>query len=497
MEKPYPPVEYQQYLGLAQLLDSQHPKSVEYGRPAHDELLFIVVHQVYELWFKQILHELDSVIALFRPDSVDERNIGVAVSRLHRVTEIQKLLVDQLRVLETMTPLDFLDFRDMLLPASGFQSRQFRAIESRLGVRRDQPSLFDLVEKWLERTPFLELPGFQFWASYRAAVEPHARRRPAHDRDAPRAHAGGARRCSWPSSTARAQSFEALLDEPTHERLRAEGSRRLSHRATLAALLIHLYRDQPILHLPFRFLTLLVDVDELLATWRYRHALMVHRMIGTKIGTGGSVGAPLPDGHGRAEQGLRGPLQPLDLPDPALGAARPAARPGAAARLLLPARLAVLALKAHYSRFLGARPGVLHFAAHSHHLWPDVTRDAAVPAWDDAARLADQKWDHVLGVVLPRVQGHVARILGFSRPEQIAFAPNTHELVSRVLSCFAPGRALRVLTTDGEFMSFSRQLARLEESGEVRATRVPTEPFETFDARFRDAASAARGTSST
>ena len=87
-----------------------------------------------------------------------------------------------------------------------------------------------------------------------------------------------------------APDFEALLDEPTHERLRAEGARRLSHRATLAALLIHLYRDQPILHLPFRFLTLLVDVDELLATWRYRHALMVHRMIGTKIGTGGSSG---------------------------------------------------------------------------------------------------------------------------------------------------------------------------------------------------------------
>jgi tryptophan 2,3-dioxygenase len=274
MEKPYPPVEYAQYLGLAQLLSSQHPKSVEYGRPAHDEMLFIVIHQVYELWFKQILHELDSVVALFRQDSVDERNIGVAVSRLHRVTEIQKLLVDQLRVLETMTPLDFLDFRDMLTPASGFQSAQFRTIERTLGVKRDQPSLFDLVEKWLERTPFLELPGYQFWASYRAAVEQML----ADDRRTIEAH---------PSFT---PEERALLDEPTHERLRQEGSRRLSHRATLAALLIHLYRDQPILHQPFRFLTLLVDVDERLATWRYRHALMVHRMIGTKIGTGGSSG---------------------------------------------------------------------------------------------------------------------------------------------------------------------------------------------------------------
>ena len=242
-------------------------------------------------------------------------------------------------MLETMTPLDFLDFRDMLLPASGFQSRQFRAIESRLGVRRDQPSLFDLVEKWLERTPFLELPGYQFWASYRAAVE----RMLADDRRTIETHPALTPEerdaCSWPSWTARAPSFEALLDEPTHERLRAEGSRRLSHRATLAALLIHLYRDQPILHLPFRFLTLLVDVDELLATWRYRHALMVHRMIGTKIGTGGSSGH-----HYLMSTVERNKvfadlfnLSTFLIPRSALPDA--AAGPRAAARLLLPARV--------------------------------------------------------------------------------------------------------------------------------------------------------------
>jgi tryptophan 2,3-dioxygenase len=289
MEKPYPPVEYAQYLGLAQLLSSQHPKSVEYGRPAHDEMLFIVIHQVYELWFKQVLHELDSVVALFRADSVDERNIGTAVARLQRVAIIQELMIDQMGVLETMTPLDFLDFRDMLTPASGFQSAQFRTIERTLGVKRDQPSLFDLVEKWLERTPFLELPGYQFWASYRAAVEEML----ADDRRTIEAHPSFTpeeRALQLGELDRTRQSFEALLDEPTHERLRQEGSRRLSHRATLAALLIHLYRDQPILHQPFRFLTLLVDVDERLATWRYRHALMVHRMIGTKIGTGGSSG---------------------------------------------------------------------------------------------------------------------------------------------------------------------------------------------------------------
>jgi kynureninase len=148
-----------------------------------------------------------------------------------------------------------------------------------------------------------------------------------------------------------------------------------------------------------------------------------------------------------------------------------------------------LDLKRHYSRFLGARPDVLHFAAHSHHPWPDVTRDAVTEAWDDAARLADHKWEHVLGEVVPRAQAHVARTLGLSRPGQIAFAPTVHELFFRVLSCFPPGRTVRVLSTDGEFYSFARQSARLEESGEATVTRVPTEPFDTFDARFLEAAS--------
>jgi tryptophan 2,3-dioxygenase len=307
MTKPYPSVEYAEYLKLDQLLSSQSPKSLEYGPPAHDEMLFVIVHQAYELWFKQILHELDSVLALFRADSVDERSIGVALSRLTRVTEIQKLLVDQLRVLETMTPLDFLDFRDFLVPASGFQSLQFRLIETKLGLRAEhralasserraalraaeaEPSLFALVERWLERTPFLETPGFPFWSSYGRAVdamlggdrETIASNPTLSDEDRRRELAGLERT---------AASFAAVLDEATHLKLIAEGQRRLSWRATKAALFIHLYRDQPILHLPFQFLTTLVEVDELLAAWRYRHALMVHRMVGTKIGTGGSSG---------------------------------------------------------------------------------------------------------------------------------------------------------------------------------------------------------------
>src|SRR6186713_1609023 len=130
----FPPVYYSDYLHLDSLLNSQKPKSEEFGYKAHDEMLFIIVHQAYELWFKQILHEIDSVNRMFRDEVVDEKSIGIAVSRLHRVTEIQKLLIEQLRVLETMTPLDFLEFRDFLIPASGFQSFQFRLIENKLGL---------------------------------------------------------------------------------------------------------------------------------------------------------------------------------------------------------------------------------------------------------------------------------------------------------------------------------------------------------------------------
>ncbi len=144
--------------------------------------------------------------------------------------------------------------------------------------------------------------------------------------------------------------------------------------------------------------------------------------------------------------------------------------------------------KAHYRRFLDANAGRLHFAAHSHHLWPDVTRQAVLDCWDDAARLVDRKWDRIFGEVVPKAQGHVARVLDLSRPEQIAFAPNTHELVVRLLSCLLDRSPLRILTTDAEFMSFARQSARLEELAQVRVTRIATEPFATFEARFRAAA---------
>jgi len=316
MQKISHPVYYADYLQLERLLSSQSPKSAEHGKPAHDETLFIIVHQAYELWFKLIIHELDSVIHLFEGNYVDEKNIGVAVSRFSRITEIQKLLIDQIRILETMTPLDFLEFRDFLFPASGFQSVQFRLIENMLGLQPEQrmlynkeayyasvsaehqeiirqsegkPSLFKLVELWLERTPFLDFHEFHFWPSYRAAVEKILQ----NDRDTilnnPLSSAEEKQK-QLQELAQNEENFAAVFDEAKHNQLIEKARRRLSHKATEAALLIHLYRDEPILHLPFRLLTLLVDLDELFTTWRYRHALMVHRMIGNKIGTGGSTG---------------------------------------------------------------------------------------------------------------------------------------------------------------------------------------------------------------
>jgi selenocysteine lyase/cysteine desulfurase len=145
--------------------------------------------------------------------------------------------------------------------------------------------------------------------------------------------------------------------------------------------------------------------------------------------------------------------------------------------------------KSHFSRFLGAAPGRLHFAAHSHHPWPDVSFDAHENAWLEAARLADQKWDTIFGAVIPAAQAHVARQLGLPDPATICFAPSTHELVMRLLSCGPP--VPRVLTTDGEFHSFSRQMKRLEEAHRATVERVAVEPYETFAVRF--AGAAARG----
>ncbi|HEX4779118.1 MAG TPA: aminotransferase class V-fold PLP-dependent enzyme [Usitatibacter sp.] len=145
-------------------------------------------------------------------------------------------------------------------------------------------------------------------------------------------------------------------------------------------------------------------------------------------------------------------------------------------------------LERHFSRFREADPRRLHFAAHSHHPWPDATEAAHARYWTDAATLADRKWDRIFGDVVPAAQAHVARLVGLSDPRQVAFAPNTHEFVSRIYSCLEPGRPARVLTSACEFHSFRRQTRRLQEAGLAEVTEIPAHPWETFTQRFSAAA---------
>jgi len=144
-----------------------------------------------------------------------------------------------------------------------------------------------------------------------------------------------------------------------------------------------------------------------------------------------------------------------------------------------------LSFKDLFSRSLGANPGRLHFAAHSHHLWPDASLDGQVEAWNDAAALADLKWDKVMGEVWPEAQRRVSTEIGTNDPSAIVFSSNTHDFLVRLVTA-APRKSgqLRVLTTDGEFHSARRQFARWAEAGWLTLDHVATEPFDTFSERF-------------
>jgi tryptophan 2,3-dioxygenase len=305
---------YSEYLHLDRILDAQTPWSAKGGRAAHDEMLFIIFHQTYELWFRQVLFELDDIQTRFSNPVVDDRDMQPILARLDRIAAIWRLLVRQLDVLETMAPQDFLDFRESLRSASGFQSWQFRLIEARLGLRREDripvfhgqfddgldaghkgqiaraealPSLYEQIDGWLARTPFVDRGDYRFWESYRAAVE-----QMLNDKEAAiRGNLSGEALVQELAALERGRrKFHLIFDEAEHAKGVEEGLWRMSWRGLQAALLITLYRQEPILQMPARLLSVIMDVDELLSLWRYRHALMVQRMMGTAIGTGGSAG---------------------------------------------------------------------------------------------------------------------------------------------------------------------------------------------------------------
>ena len=147
-----------------------------------------------------------------------------------------------------------------------------------------------------------------------------------------------------------------------------------------------------------------------------------------------------------------------------------------------------MSFKPLFSRSLSADPDRLHFAAHSHHLWPDASFEGQMQAWNDAACLADRKWDKVMGEVWPEAQREVAAEIGTGMADAIVFAPNTHELLVRLFAAASGAWPIRVLTSDGEFHSARRQFARWEEAGAAQIDRVPVEPFDTFSERFLEAA---------
>ncbi len=312
---------YGDYLQLGKLLDSQLPLSRKFADETngecHDEMLFIVVHQVYELWFKQILHDLNGILNTFNREFVPESELSGVVQKLGRIQKIQTLLIGQFDVLETMTPMDFLEFRDLLIPASGFQSVQFREIEIKLGLntndrqnvdrefflgRLDEsdrkkltelessPSLLNLLEKWLERVPFTNMKNFNFWDEYQKSIEGILR----DDKETilkNSAHLSEKQKnIQLENLDVTRETFKSLFDVKAHEELIANKQRKLSQKAILNALFIMLYRDESILALPFQVLTAMMNIDENFTTWRYRHALLAQRMLGTKIGTGGSSG---------------------------------------------------------------------------------------------------------------------------------------------------------------------------------------------------------------
>ncbi|GGO72252.1 tryptophan 2,3-dioxygenase family protein [Bowmanella pacifica] len=316
MKKNVDPCYYGDYLQLDKLLSAQHLQSAKYGEPAHDETLFIIVHQVYELWFKQILHELSSVIDVFSAQQVKDQQLTTVVHRLKRVISIQGLLNDQISVMETMSPQEFLAFRDYLVPASGFQSIQFKMLEIGLGLKREfridfdkqsfynrleqkdrdflealekKDSLFELTQRWLERLPLLEFDDFKFWALYRQATDKMLASDEAIIQGNPTLSEKDRRQELRELQSTR-DTFAALWDEQEYSNWQSQGHFRLSQRALLAALFINQYNEEPLFNLPYQFITCLTEIDEKLTIWRYRHAMMVQRMLGGKIGTGGSSG---------------------------------------------------------------------------------------------------------------------------------------------------------------------------------------------------------------
>ena len=308
------PVYYADYLQLDKVLSAQAPLSKKLGDEKHEEMLFIITHQAYELWFKQIIHELQFINKKFSAATIPEQDVLHCVSKLNRIIKIQGVLISTFSIIETMTPMEFLEFRDLLMPASGFQSKQFRAVELLLGLDIDsrpsyarsffiekfnshekqevlelmkQPSLFNLVEKWLERIPFVRTNDFNFWVEYQKAVDAILEQEKSIIQKTQGKNNLSIEMANFEGTKL---SFEELFDSEKYKQAQEKGRRKISQRGFLSALFIFLYRNEPILNGPYQMLSALLELDNGFTTWRQKHALLAQKMLGTKIGTGGSSG---------------------------------------------------------------------------------------------------------------------------------------------------------------------------------------------------------------
>jgi tryptophan 2,3-dioxygenase len=318
---------YWDYLQLDRLLDLQGGVEGDESKLGTDELHFIIVHQAYELWFKLVLRELRTARDELSAPRVPEEKIPHVVHHLGRVTEIMKLLVDQFRVMETLTPQDFLAFRDKLIPASGFQSFQLRELEILLGLddaeriayagadplehiralarsspggqaawgriekARAEPTLRSALHDWLYRTPVQgsrpddagdDASVKQFVTEYHSALAGANREKTQHLLAA----LGGdaeAIQARMRDAEASAKRFLFAEDVAAPERARLL-------RVRAGVLFIESYRELPLLAWPRLLIDSVVELEEQLVIFRSRHARMVERIIGRRVGTGGSSG---------------------------------------------------------------------------------------------------------------------------------------------------------------------------------------------------------------
>lgn len=286
---------YSDYLQLDKILNAQDPESAKKQIKADDEMLFIIIHQTYELWFKQLIYEVGLIHEIFSKSKLDDSSgdVSRSVHKLNRCVEILKVLVHQIDVMETMTPLDFLDFRDLLRPASGFQSIQFKILEAKLGLKfqqrygqeyyisqlreedvrkvkdaEEEVSLRTLVDQWLERMPYTT---DKYWE--------------------------GGERAFWDQYLDAYRSGLVKGEEKNLKYLEQflfsdeMDGRSFDEKAMQNALFIMVYRDFPRLTQPWQLLQTLLEMDAQMSMWRFRHMSMVRRIIGGRVGTGGSTGA--------------------------------------------------------------------------------------------------------------------------------------------------------------------------------------------------------------